>query len=472
MQISYKFLLLGIILIVAPLSNINAEFSSDLRIIITVTNDISHGKFLNVVKNVAKDVAPFFNIFSSVVKLIFGISSTPTDSLELKLLRNLSDTINRRFDQVDAEFSDVTRLIHWTTSQTVYSDLEAKIHVVSEQFTRIFQVPQSGYNEQKNLFLHSYETDYLDSGSKLFAAFMFDNGLISKGLIRPAMKYTENDRGKMRTFMIGILKLLLVSAKLEIGYLTLKGYDNVIPFYTQQWNNRIGQVQNKMQMVDLELENIYYSQSLQDIDRFTLDNVNVDYANFNIYISNRLYDKLSTKYFWRDWLVIVHEHARGVYSHSHVCKGIMKTAHGKDIVIDSVQKDKPYLNITVAELLYKSLQKTCQNTAEYIPCAQVDHCSYPYYSCGGSSTCYDYLTGSRPCRRIKRCGSYENSKNADTIYSWFSANAVSCSAFSSLGIMPIGQRAYHAGPTGTGNSSSRFFLGDLSPCNYKVHFFD
>ncbi|XP_061187013.1 uncharacterized protein LOC133195168 [Saccostrea echinata] len=465
MQAPPKLFFLGIIFIVVACSNVKTQENSALLGIKTVSDDITKGAFTNAVNNVVKKVAPFIRIFPSVIKLIFGLSSRPTESPELKFLRNLSDTINRRFDQIDVHFLDVTRLIRWSTTQTVYSDLEAKIHVVSEHFTRLFQVPESGYNEQKNIFIQSYETDYFDSGSKLFAAFMFDNGAISEGLIRPAMNYTDNDRAKMRTFMLGILKLLIVSAKLEIGYLTLKGYDNIILFYIHEWNNRIKRVQNKMQTVDLELENIYYTQSLKDIDTFTFDNFYLDYEKF----SQRLYDKLSSKYFWRDWLVIVHTHMRGVYSHSHVCKGIMKTAHGKDIVIDSVQKGEPYLNVTVAQLLYKSLQKTCQNTANFFPCAPEHPCSYPYGNCMGRRSCNDYLVGSRPCRRIRRCGSYKNSENADTIYSWFSENAKSCSTFSSVGIMPIGQRAYHSGPTG--NSSSRFFLGDLSPCDYKVHFF-
>jgi hypothetical protein len=180
---------------------------------------------------VAKSIAPFVNVFTSVVKLIFGISTTPTESPELQFLRQLSDTINTRFDQVNTEFLDVTKLIRWSSVQVSYSNLEAKIHVVSEHFSRFFKVPKSGFLDQKALFINSYETDYSDSGSKLFAGFMFDNGAVSEGLVRPAMFYTENDRNKMRIFMLGILKLILVAAKVELGYMALKGQDNIIPFY-------------------------------------------------------------------------------------------------------------------------------------------------------------------------------------------------------------------------------------------------
>ncbi|XP_056008342.1 uncharacterized protein LOC125665659 isoform X3 [Ostrea edulis] len=450
--------LLGIVFIAVPLSDGQAQYRSALVAANTVSENINKGAFTRVIQDVSKSISPFINMFTSVVKLIFGISATPTESPELQFLRHLSDTINRRFDQVNTDFLDVTRLIRWSAVQVAYSSLEAKIHVVSEHFTRLFQVPKSGFTDQKNLFINSYETDYSDSGSKLFAGFMFDNGAFSQGMVKPAMLYTENDRKKMRIFMLGILKLILVAAKVELGYMAIKGQDDIIPFYAHLWNVRMEQIQNKMQVVDLKLENIYYNQSLKDIDKFVIENSNLDSKNY----SQSLYDKLSKKYFWRDWLVVVSTSP----GHSRVCEGITKSAHGKYFVIDSVKKDRPSLNSNAIHPLYASLNKTCQNTAHYIPCQTVDLCSYPYYSCI-SHTCYDYLTGSRPCRRFRRCGSYENSNSADNIFGWFNKNLISCSTFSSVGVIPTAG-TFYASP---GNVSNRLFVGDLGYCEYNVHFF-
>lgn len=76
-----------------------------------VAENINNGAFTAVVKDVAKTVAPFLNAFTSVIKLIFGIQASSTESPELKYLRNLSESINRRFDQVNMQFNDVKNLI-------------------------------------------------------------------------------------------------------------------------------------------------------------------------------------------------------------------------------------------------------------------------------------------------------------------------------------------------------------------------
>ena len=79
---------------------------------------------------------------------------------------------------------------------------------------------------------------------------MLDSGMLSQGFLRPAINYTENNRGEMRTFMLGILKLLILGANVELGYMTIKGYDNVIPFYSQKWQVRFEQFEERMKEID------------------------------------------------------------------------------------------------------------------------------------------------------------------------------------------------------------------------------
>lgn len=478
MKIPYEVLYLYIICIATMARSVPSSYSSALLGAEKVAQDINGGStsFISVVKNAAKTISPFLNIFSSVVKLIFSFHTT--ESPELRYLRQLSKTITTRFDQVDNEFSDVKRLINWSAVQISYSTLEGNIHVVSDEFRRIFQVPVSGVTAQKNMFITSYENTYAESGSKLFAGFMLDSGTLSQGLIRPAMRFTENDRGKMRTFMLGILKLLLMAAKVEMGYLGIKGYDPIVPFYSQQWRVRIERVQEKMKVIDEELKKAYYGQFLKDIDRFALDNNLFSNQNF----SERLYHKLSTKYFWRDWLVVTSTHTEGRHdAHSRVCTGVIKSIHSKDIVVDSVDREKPFFNISEVNLLHSSLEGTCDNKAVYIPCAQQNSCTYPYGACSGSSysgssndRCGNSYIGYHSCTRyrVRRCGSYENRQNADDIFSWFSTVKRSCSTYSSLGIIATDKRtAYFASPSGGSNSSQRLFVSDLGVCDYNVHFF-
>lgn len=45
------------------------------------------------------------------------------------------------------------------------------------------------------------------------------------------MKYMRNDRGKIRIFMLGILKLFMMVVKVELVYLGVMDYDFLILFY-------------------------------------------------------------------------------------------------------------------------------------------------------------------------------------------------------------------------------------------------
>lgn len=466
-------LLLGTMFaICVTITCINVQLRTALDVENEVAKNINKGAFKAVVKDVANTVAPFLNAFTSVVKLIFGIHTSSTQSPELIILRNLSESINCRFDQVDLQFTDVKHLIDWTAVQVAYGTYERNIRAVSDHLNYTFLVPASSMNQQLQIFAINYENGYDGSGSKLFTAFMQDHGIISQGLLRPAMNYTRNDRGKMRTFMLGILKLLMMAAKVELAYLGVKDYDSLVPFYIHQWQIRIEKVQEKMKAIDLELKNVYHPQSLKDIDRFAMNSKYLRLSNYNF--SRNLYQELSTKYFWRDWLVIASTHTEGRSdAHSRVCDGVVKSVYRtKDLVIDSVERDKPAFHMGEIQSLCASLNETCQHTATYIPCQTQSHCSYPYGNCiGGSShSCYNYLTGSGPCRRFRRCGSYQNSENANDIFNWFDSVKTSCSPYSSVGIIATNKNAvYYAGPNA--GSSHRLFVYDLGLCDYNVHFF-
>lgn len=401
---------------------------------------------VRVSKNVVNTVSPFLNTISSVLRLIVGIRSASTQSAELEYLHRLSDSINQRFDEVSRQFSDIKNLIRWTAVQTSYANLEGNIHVVSEQFKLIFEVPSSGINQQKQSFIDCYDQNYHESGNKLFAGFMIDNGVVSQGLIRPAMNYTENNRGQMRVFMFGILKLLLMAANVELGYKVIKGYDNLVPFYSHLWQARIENIQKKIQMIDLELKNTYLTQVYKDIDTFSDNNFRLS----NNMFSQNLHKKLSTKYFWRDWLVVTSTHTEDRHdAHSRTCNGVIKSTHRtKDIVVDSVDKEKPFFNLNEVDKLYVSLRTTCSNTAR---CINIGF--------GGGIGRY----------RRRRC-EITITESAETIFSWFTDVCNSCRTYSSIGIIGTSKNpVYYAGLT-EGNSS-RLFVHDLGICEYNVHFF-
>ena len=97
-----------------------------------------------------------------------------------------------------------------------------------------------------------------------------------------------------------------MAANVELGYQAIKGYDTIIPVYSQRWQVRFIKVQEKMNETDKELKDIYLTQAKIDIDTFSKNNTNLELSN--PMFSRFLYQELSKKYFWRDWFVVVSTH--------------------------------------------------------------------------------------------------------------------------------------------------------------------
>ncbi|XP_062594879.1 uncharacterized protein LOC134256234 [Saccostrea cucullata] len=337
-----------------------------------IADEINAGEFLSIVGKAAKIAVPFFSTIFDVTKLIFGIGQT--ESPELQYLRQFSETVNLRFDRVDAQFSDIKRLINWSTVQVTYTDIESRIIAVSDALNNMYKVPKLAIDAQKQIFITSYESGYQDSGIKLYKGFMNEGNVFGTGLLGPAMQYTEPDRGKMRIFMLGILRLLFMAAKLEFEYFAIKGFSGgIVPFYVQQWQTRLERVQAKMLVTDQDVASKYNSQFLLDIESFATLNSSLGNEDF----SRGLYKKLSDKYFWRDWLVIISTPSSRNRACYHMCNGFAKQLHNRDIAVASVDRQKTPINKTEVDTLVSSLRQTCASKTKTSGGCGLSFTTYP-----------------------------------------------------------------------------------------------
>lgn len=346
-----------------------------------IAEEINGGDFLSTIGKAAKTAVPFLSAIATVSKLIFGQGNSQPP--ELQFLKQLSETVNARFDQVDIQFSDIKRLINWSSVRVSYNDIESRILAVSNAYDNLYRVPGSALNAQRQIFITSYESGYQDSGIKLYKGFMNDDNVFGQGLLGPAMQYTENDRGKMRTFMLGILKLLIMAAKLELEYYGIKGYNTVVPFYVQQWQVRLERINPKMIAADFEVASKYHSQLVVDIESFAAMNSSLSNEDY----SRVLYQKLSAKYFWRDWLVIIsspNSHYRAYY---HMCDGYAKQIHNKDVAVASVDNQKTPISKGQVDILVNSLNQTCKNTA-----TEIHVCGDHFTEHDGAKEMYAWIT--------------------------------------------------------------------------------
>ena len=110
------------------------------------------------------------------------------------------------------------------------------------------------------------------------------------------MQYTENDRKNTQMFMLGLLKLLMQAAKIELAYLKAKGFDAVYDLAKTEWVQKISRVRSKMSYIDNLVASKFISQSNKDIERYAGDHSNLNNEDF----LNSMYHFLTAKYFCRD----------------------------------------------------------------------------------------------------------------------------------------------------------------------------
>lgn len=126
----------------------------------------------------------------------------------------------------------------------------------------------------------------------------------------------------------------------------------------------------------------------------------------------------------------------------------------KDLVVDSVDKDIPPLDIqSVMKQRCASLQQSCINTAQYYVCNVKKNNNDPT----------DTQKRSRPC------GTY-TSENADVVFNLITNIGSSCSPISSYGVINTGKNPMYYTSL-TDDSPNRLFVCDLGVCKYYVHFF-
>jgi hypothetical protein len=114
-----------------------------------------------------------------------------------------------------------------------------------------------------------------------------------------------------------------------------------------------------MSYIDNLVASKYHAQSNKDIERYAGDHSNLHNNDF----TNSLYHFLTTKYFWRDWMVLIYKDISGSDVHYvHECSGVIKFRnHGRNIVVASVDKTKRPMSITTAQHTLSSISDSTQH---------------------------------------------------------------------------------------------------------------
>lgn len=380
--------------------------------------------FLNAVKSMASSIAPFLSVIGSLLSIYRNLKGNKSPSPELQAIKKLYETVNARFDNMETRFKDIQNEIQWGQAIAPVLDCEIEVRTLLKRFQDLFQNPPPDVEGQRNILLERYNSKCSDS---LYYSIINDTGIqigYSTNIVLEGMVHLAYDRTKIRNFMISLVGMMYKAATLDLIFINFRTPLNY-NYTVMQWTKRFEEIQKKMLQTDNEVVSHWYFQAEEDVKKITSENISLN--NKNLMIS--LYHFLTTKYYWRDWLVVVYNPIIGGDAH-HVweCGGFYKPRYyNRNLLISSVDKSKPPINKNIAQSKINSLSKTCRTLFEQ-----------------------DYRTFS----------------NAGTIFSWFSPDVkTQCSPFASAGVIGIGHDVWYQAP------NARFILRDLEICRYHIHMF-
>jgi hypothetical protein len=97
---------------------------------------------------------------------------------------------------------------------------------MSKELQFIYEISKSGVKNRKTIFVNHYNSDFQNSGTKLYNALINTRGTFQVNLGTSVMRYTKNDRKLTQGFLLGIMKLLLQASKIELVYYQMQLHDS------------------------------------------------------------------------------------------------------------------------------------------------------------------------------------------------------------------------------------------------------
>ena len=298
--------------------------------------------FSKTITKLASSASSYFGIVGSVLGFVFSLFGSGP-SAELQAIERLQREVALRFDRVDHQFTAVKREIDWQRVELQFSNFESKIHAVGQKYLDLTaSTTKSDFTARKNLFLGNFAQDFSNSADKIYDGVMNDHQVFSKSLFDSAIDSFEWDRKKTQNFMLGVTKLLMFGATLELAYYHLK-YPSQESYYRHQWQVKFERFKQKMVAIDHKLETQYGHQLGVDVDRYIVNHAH----DANSDITNHLFDVINKKYYWRNWMVMTADHSTDSAKYAvRVCNGATNTAHGKNVAVASIPQTKSHLTST------------------------------------------------------------------------------------------------------------------------------
>lgn len=316
---------------------------------------IADKNFASTMGKLARNVGPYLGMVGPVIGILFAVVGGHQESEELKFMRKMLSKIENRFDQVDTRLDEIAQKIDWSRVQIQFFTYEKNILPMKMELDKFYNATNSAELTIFNsTFLKMYECVYVNSAYMLFKHIISDDSTFSSNLLLEAMKANEYDRKDIQVFMLGLVKLVLVGSQIEMVYYKLK-----IPSYTKRlqknWVNRLNQMRKAMEAADLDVKNKYKEVALEDAKKI----LTFSKGRRNSNVANEIFQKLSEKFYWRNWFVGVYDKINDEEHHEFwACKGDTIYHAGFNLLLASNAKSTKPLDRFAAGNVIKNVESS------------------------------------------------------------------------------------------------------------------
>eukprot|EP00105_Crassostrea_gigas_P029293 XP_011451203.1 PREDICTED: uncharacterized protein LOC105344963 [Crassostrea gigas] len=319
MDMTRDALILILCLLIGKTANENALIKNVTDILNTAKAlDNGNGSFVDKINNVGNFAEKFTEMIAPALLSLraekMSGGEKSANSLDSRLLKNLMIEVDREFKGLSVKLENLIHKMEEHRIQMQLGNTEQKIRVAAQELEILHSVPADAFSEQ--------------------------------------------------------------GVNVEMSYLIVKNYSESYKYMKHDWGQKIKQVTNHITQIDQVVKSKWREQAEADVIQMAETKRGLDHYSF----VHLMYNHLQNKYPWRHWFAVVYDPIDGPDKHwMSTCGGFtLFRFHGRNIVVASVDENKPYMDrkkgvdilenlppSTTAEGFYYSLPGNITGTCDW-----------------------------------------------------------------------------------------------------------
>ncbi|XP_061178483.1 uncharacterized protein LOC133187141 [Saccostrea echinata] len=318
-----------------------------------IAQAISEKNFTGTMEKLKTKTNPFLKMIGPLIKGVSSLLGLQIESTELKFMRNMLSKIENRFDQVDQRLEEIARKIDWNRVNIQFFTFEKKILAMKMELDKFFNASSdSEFSSISDTFLKMYECVYENSAQMLYRHIVSHESTFSSNILTEAMRANEYNRRDVQAFLLGLSKLVIVGAEIEIAY-----YSQKLPTYLDahenKWITQINNMREAMEKLDIVIETNFMEVATEDAKKILAHSR----GKSNVIVANEIFGKLMDKFYWRYWFVAVYGDIKE--HHVWLCNETATSIFhfsGFNLLLASTPEDTTSLDITAAQSALRQAQ--------------------------------------------------------------------------------------------------------------------